>query len=148
VIAEIRVTAPDNAIETRIEIDEPVDCDRGRLAQLASNLLSNAVTHGAPNRPIRFEAVSSPGLFTLSVANAGDPIPAEARQHLFQPFFRGEAQPSRNGLGLGLFIACEIAKAHDGTLEVSSTEEETRFTFNMPTATDLPKAGQPQVQSV
>ena len=133
VIAEIRVTAPENSIETRIDIDEPVYCDCGRLAQLASNLLSNAVTHGAPDQPIRFEAASVGGLFALSVANAGDPIPEDARAHLFQPFFRGEARPSRNGLGLGLFIACQIAKAHDGTLEVSSTEEETRFTFKMPT---------------
>jgi sigma-B regulation protein RsbU (phosphoserine phosphatase) len=132
VIAEIQVIAPENSIETRIDIDEPVYCDRGRLAQLASNLLSNAVTHGAPDRPIRFDAASNGGLFTLSVANSGDPIPEEARSHLFQPFFRGEARPSRNGLGLGLFIACQIAKAHDGTLEVSSTEEETRFTFKMP----------------
>ena len=143
VIAEITVIAPENLIETRIDIDEPVHCDRGRLAQLASNLLSNAVTHGAPNRPIRFEAVSDGGLFRLSVANAGDPIPQDARSHLFQPFFRGEARPSRNGLGLGLFIACEIAKAHDGTLEVSSTEEETRFTFKMPTGAKPPKSGQP-----
>jgi len=133
VIAEIRVTAPDRMIDTRMAIDEPVNCDRGRLGQLASNLLSNAVTHGDPRRPIRFEAISEPGLFTLSVANAGDPIPEDARAHLFQPFFRGEAQPSRNGLGLGLFIASQIAKAHDGTLEVSSDADETRFTFRMPT---------------
>ena len=132
VIAEVQVIGPENSIETRFDIDEPVYCDRGRLAQLASNLLSNAVTHGAPDQPIRFEATSNGGLFTLSVANAGEPIPEEARSHLFQPFFRGEARPSRNGLGLGLFIACQIAKAHDGTLEVSSNEEETRFTFKMP----------------
>jgi phosphoserine phosphatase RsbU/P len=133
VIAEIRAIAPENSIEKRIEIDEPIYCDRGRLGQLASNLLSNAVTHGAPDRPIGFEAVSGPGLFTLSVSNEGDPIPEDARTHLFQPFFRGEGRPSRNGLGLGLFIAYEIAKAHDGTLEVDSTDRETRFTFRMPT---------------
>jgi sigma-B regulation protein RsbU (phosphoserine phosphatase) len=140
VIAEIEVIAPEHSIETRIDIDEPVHCDRGRLAQLASNLLSNAVTHGAPDRPIRFEAVSEAGQFTLSVANAGDPIPEEKHSHLFQPFYRGEARPSRNGLGLGLFIACEIAKAHDGTLEVSSDERETRFTFKMPAASRRPRA--------
>ena len=69
--------------------------------------------------------------FVLSVANAGEPIPEEVRSRLFQPFFRGEARPSRNGLGLGLFIASEIAKAHHGTLDVSSSAEETRFTFTM-----------------
>jgi sigma-B regulation protein RsbU (phosphoserine phosphatase) len=68
----------------------------------------------------------------LVVANAGEPIPETVRSHLFQPFFRGSARASRNGLGLGLFIASEIAKAHDGMIEVSSTIEETRFTFVMP----------------
>jgi sigma-B regulation protein RsbU (phosphoserine phosphatase) len=131
VVAEIRAIAEDRRIDARMDIDEPVYCDRGRLAQLASNLLSNAVTHGSKDRPIIFEAVTDEDCFVLSVANAGEPIPEEVRSRLFQPFFRGEARPSRNGLGLGLFIASEIAKAHHGTLDVSSSAEEIRFTFTM-----------------
>ncbi|WP_155264084.1 PAS domain-containing sensor histidine kinase [Sphingomonas segetis] len=134
VIAEMRVVAPEHAIEARLDIDEPLHCDRGRIGQLASNLLANAVTHGAVDQPIRFEAASDGEHFVLSVANAGEPIPEQARGRLFQPFFRGDARPSRNGLGLGLFIASEIAKAHGGSLDVSSTAEETRFTFTMPSA--------------
>lgn len=134
VLAEIRVITTDHRIESRIALHEPVYCDRGRLGQLASNLLSNAVTHGAADRPIRFEAVSEDDRLVVSVANSGHPIPEKVRARLFQPFFRGDARPSRNGLGLGLFIASEIAKAHGGTLEVRSTAEETRFTFTMPTA--------------
>ena len=53
-------------------------------------------------------------------------------ERLFQPFYRGEIRASLQGLGLGLFIASEIAKAHGGTLEVDSSAEETRFTFQMP----------------
>jgi sigma-B regulation protein RsbU (phosphoserine phosphatase) len=53
-------------------------------------------------------------------------------EHLFQPFFRGAIRASRNGLGLGLYIASEIAKAHGGIINVTSTELETRFTFTMP----------------
>ena len=136
VIAEMRVIAPDHQIEARVALEEPVYCDRGRLGQLASNLLSNAVAHGAAEQPIRFEAETDADLFTLSVANAGQPISATVRERLFQPFFRGDARPSRNGLGLGLFIASEIAKAHDGTLEVNSTAEETRFTFTMRRSVD------------
>lgn len=132
VIAEIRAIAPEHRIDVRIAIDEPVCCDRPRIAQLASNVLSNAVTHGSSKQPIRFEAMTHGAEFVLSVANAGEPIPHEARNRLFQPFFRGEARPSRNGLGLGLFIASEIAKAHDGSLVVSSTLEETRFALRMP----------------
>ena len=131
VIAEMRVIAPDHPIDVRIAIDEPLYCDRGRIGQLASNLLANAVTHGAVERPIRFEAASDGDRFVLTVANGGDPIPDEALDRLFQPFFRGDPRPSRNGLGLGLFIASQIAKAHGGGLEVTSTVEETRFTFSM-----------------
>jgi sigma-B regulation protein RsbU (phosphoserine phosphatase) len=59
-------------------------------------------------------------------------------ERLFQPFFRGEVRRSQNGLGLGLHIASEIAKAHGGTLTVESSETETRFTFRMPLAGSEP----------
>lgn len=131
VIAEMTVIAPEHRIEARIALDEPINCDRGRLGQLASNLLSNAVTHGSASEPIRFEAATSRDRLVLSVSNAGPGISAELLPRLFQPFFRGDSRPSRNGLGLGLFIASEIAKAHGGTLDVSSTADETRFTFTM-----------------
>jgi sigma-B regulation protein RsbU (phosphoserine phosphatase) len=132
VIAEMGVIAPERRIEARIKVEEPVYCDRGRLGQLASNLLSNAVSHGAKAEPIRFEAFTENGCFELMVANAGDPIPKEVLPRLFQPFFRGDVRRSGSGLGLGLFIASEIAKAHSGTLEVTSTAEETCFRFKMP----------------
>lgn len=132
VIAEIRAIAPEHSINVLIAIDEPICCDRPRIGQLVSNLLANAVTHGSPNHPLRFEAKTNEKEFVLSVANAGKPIPPETRNRLFQPFFRGEFRPNQNGLGLGLFIASEIAKAHNGTLGASSTLEETRFTFRMP----------------
>jgi sigma-B regulation protein RsbU (phosphoserine phosphatase) len=67
--------------------------------------------------------------FELSVTNAGDPIPPAARERLFEPFSR---MSGKQGLGLGLYIASEIARAHRGSLHVSSTPVETRFTFRMP----------------
>lgn len=143
VIAEMGVIAPGCHIEATIRIEEPVYCDRGRIGQLASNLLSNAVTHGARAEPIRFEACTNKSQFELTVANAGNAIPEEVLPRLFQPFFRGDLRASRNGLGLGLFIASEIAKAHSGHLEVTSTAEETRFRFTMPAREkqDLPSSG-------
>lgn len=129
---EIRLIAPEHQIEDRMAIEEPVYCDRERIGQLASNLLANAVTHGWVNQPIRLEAYTKGREFILSVANGGEPIPLDVRASLFQPFFRGQVRPSRNGLGLGLFIASEIAKAHEGTLEVASDEHETCFTLRMP----------------
>jgi sigma-B regulation protein RsbU (phosphoserine phosphatase) len=132
VVTEARRIAPGHQIDSSIDIEEPIHCDRGRIGQLAANLLANAATHGSPERPILFEARTEGNTFVLSVANAGEPIPKDVRDRLFQPFFRGATRPSRNGLGLGLFIAWEIANAHEGTLEVQSGAEETRFTFTMP----------------
>lgn len=132
VVAEMRAIAPDRQIITRFSMDRPVDCDHERIAQLASNLLGNAITHGAPGLPIELEALTSESEFVLSVANGGVPIPPAARAQLFQPFFRGAVRRSQQGLGLGLFIVHEIAKAHGGSMEVSSSDEETRFTFTMP----------------
>jgi sigma-B regulation protein RsbU (phosphoserine phosphatase) len=99
---------------------------------MVSNLLGNALTHGSPDEPVKVVASTDNGMFELWVANAGEPIPEAAMANLFQPFFRGQVRASLQGLGLGLYIASEIAKAHEGTLTVTSTAEETRFTFLMP----------------
>jgi signal transduction histidine kinase len=72
------------------------------------------------------------GVFSLSVANAGEPIHPETLERLFQPFSRAAARPHQQGLGLGLYICAEIARAHGGELMVASTADETRFTFTMP----------------
>jgi sigma-B regulation protein RsbU (phosphoserine phosphatase) len=132
VVGEIRAVAPTHELEVRIDINRPVLCDGGRIAQLTSNLLANSVTHGDPAKPIAFEASTSDSQLRISVSNAGTPISDKVREQLFSPFFRGAARPSRNGLGLGLFIANEIAKAHGGSIDVASNEKETRFTVTMP----------------
>jgi sigma-B regulation protein RsbU (phosphoserine phosphatase) len=131
VIDELRLSSG-RQIDAEYAIDVPVDCDRSRIGQLVSNLVGNALSHGATNQPVRVRATTEGGLFKLSVANGGEPIPEAALERLFEPFFRGEVRASRQGLGLGLHIAAQIAKAHEGTLAVSSTSEETRFTFVMP----------------
>jgi sigma-B regulation protein RsbU (phosphoserine phosphatase) len=110
----------------------PVSCDRAKVAQLYSNLLSNALTHGDADKPIRVAARSTLQMFELSVTNSCAPIPVAAMQRLFQPFSRGAVTPDQQGLGLGLYIASEIARAHGGTLTVDSGPRETRFTFRMP----------------
>lgn len=133
VVAELRASHPDRAIETKFEPGEPVDYDSQRIGQLFSNLLGNAITHGSPDKPIKVEATSQNGTFEVSVANSGDPIPPAVMAQLFQPFYRGTVRHSLQGLGLGLYIASEIARAHGGTLDVNSSTDETRFTFRMPT---------------
>lgn len=131
-VAELELSSPGHAIDARIDLPQPVDCDPSRLGQLVSNLLGNAVTHGASNAPVKLRAAVEEGDLVLSVANQGTPIPPDAMGRLFQPFVRGEVPASQNGLGLGLYIAAEIAKAHRGKLGVTSTEQETRFTLQMP----------------
>jgi signal transduction histidine kinase len=134
VIAELQTSHPDREIQFDRALDQPVACDPRRMAQLFSNLLGNALTHGAASAPVRVRATSAAGLFTLSVANAGAAIPREHHDHLFKPFFRTADNGKREGLGLGLYISAEIARAHGGTIKVASTPSETRFTFQMPTS--------------
>jgi signal transduction histidine kinase len=131
VVAELQTGAAKRRIETNFEVSVPVYCDLKRLAQLASNLLGNALTYGDPEQPIRVAAVAADGWFEMSVANGGAQIPASLLQNIFEPFSRGTVQPSREGLGLGLYISHQIALAHGGELVVASTPEETRFTFRM-----------------
>ncbi|MBU0583452.1 MAG: HAMP domain-containing histidine kinase [Alphaproteobacteria bacterium] len=132
VINELAAAHPDCTIEDEIMLEEPIHCDRKRMAQLVSNLLSNAITHGASDHPVRFRASTSGGELILTFANRGDPIPDEVMSHLFQPFFRGRTSTSQQGLGLGLHIASEIARAHGGSLDVQSSSDEVLFTFRMP----------------
>jgi signal transduction histidine kinase len=132
IVSEVIASHPDRAIEVNFDLPGSIDCDRNRIGQLFSNLLANAVIHGASSAPIRVRAAIGDGEFLLSVASAGEPIPPAAIKHLFQPFTRGDMHSSKPGLGLGLFIASEIARAHGGVLSVESSATETRFTFQMP----------------
>ena len=132
VVAELRTAAPERIIKTDVPASLPVTCDPVRIAQLISNLLGNAFAHGAPNEPVQVHASAGDQKLIVWVANRGLPIPLEAVPRLFQPFFRGDVRASQQGLGLGLYICSEIAKAHGGSLVVTSNETETRFTFEMP----------------
>ena len=133
VIDEQRSIFPDRQIDAAIALDEPVDCDPARIARLFSNLLANALSHGEQTGVVKVDATARGGVFELSVANSGPAIPPAAIKSLFKPFYRAAVGPSREGLGLGLYICSEIARAHGGTLDVASTPAQTRFTFRMPT---------------
>lgn len=134
VVDELRVSHPDRIIETDFRLSVPVGCDPSRISQLLSNLVGNALTYGAKGSPVVARASSGAGVFEISVSNAGNPIAPEAMERLFTPFSRGGVRTSQHGLGLGLYITAEVARAHGGQVDVSSTPEETRFTFRMPLA--------------
>ncbi len=135
VVTENRIAHPGRAIEARFALDTAVICDCSRLSQLLDNLLANALAHGVADQPVRVDARCAAGSFELSVHNSGPAIATDKLGRLFLPFSRSLSDEPGPGLGLGLFIAAEIAKAHLGTLSVTSTDSEgTRFTFRMPVA--------------
>jgi sigma-B regulation protein RsbU (phosphoserine phosphatase) len=131
VVDELQSTHPESIIRTEFALTEPVIADPVRIGQLFSNLLGNALTYGTTGEPVTVVAKTE-GQFELAVCNAGNPISTAAMERLFFPFARGEVRPSQQGLGLGLYIASEIAKAHGGKIDVTSTAEQTCFTLRMP----------------
>ncbi|MCP1441162.1 signal transduction histidine kinase [Pseudomonas sp. GGS8] len=135
VIAEIQSIHPKRIIQSSIGDLSDMHCDRERVAQLLSNLLANAVVHGDPDGPVEVSAQAKEGHFVLSVKNQGL-IAENALPHLFQPYSRPTGGTPQAGLGLGLYIASQIAQAHGGTLEVESTAPQgTTFTFSLPPRT-------------
>ena len=133
VVEELEGAHPGRVIRSGFDLRSPVLCDPRRIAQMFSNLLTNALAHGARDRPVRVAARSGGDAgFVLSVTNEGRPIPPDTMARLFQPFSRGVADAPKAGLGLGLYIASEIARSHGGTLGASSTDEGTTFTLRLP----------------
>lgn len=132
VITELLTIQQGRSIIVEFDLPEPVYCDENRIAQLFSNLLSNAITHGAPDKPITVTATSTVDNFELSVINEGNKIPEAAMNWLFQPFTRASIKPGQQGLGLGLYISSEIAIAHGGKLYAVSTDEKTSFILQIP----------------
>ena len=133
IVAEVQQAHPGRDIQLSTLLHGSVRADSRRIAQLLANLLNNAVQHGTDGHPVRVTAVSDGAHFELSVVNMGAPIDAEKLSQLFQPFSRAAGAAPQPGLGLGLYIASEVARAHRGTLSVSSTTETgTCFVFRMP----------------
>ena len=111
VVQELRASWPDRQINVDINLPEPIDCDRARIAQLLSNLLANALAHGAADTPVFVCASVDGGTLELSVTNQGMPISPAVIARLFEPFCRPLSDSGHQGLGLGLYIASEIARA-------------------------------------
>jgi sigma-B regulation protein RsbU (phosphoserine phosphatase) len=75
VVAELQTSAPDRVINVRIAVTDSVECNRARIGQLVSNLVRNAIDHGASDQPIQVTAATQDGWFEFSVTNAGEQIP-------------------------------------------------------------------------
>jgi sigma-B regulation protein RsbU (phosphoserine phosphatase) len=108
--------------------------DPDRIAQVVSNLVGNAIQHGATAAPVKVETVLDGEQALLRVTNAtkGTPIDEEKIATFFTPFAGREKKPSGQGLGLGLYITNEILRAHQGQISVQSDPSTTTFVVRLP----------------
>jgi signal transduction histidine kinase len=113
--------------------------DGARIQQVLSNLLKNALDYGARDSAIEVRATGLEQQVLLTVSNQGSPIPPATLTNIFEPLRRGSSGHDRpetdTNLGLGLFIAQQIARSHGGTIDVTSDERETAFTVHLPRRT-------------
>jgi hypothetical protein len=146
VFAEYRTGFPDRDIRFESAVDLTGDWDADRLRQMISNLMGNAVQHGED--PIDLKLTGEASDVVLVVHNGGPPISPGELPKIFEPLVRGSSagRPKANrpgSIGLGLYIAREIAQSHGGTIDVTSTQEAgTTFTVHLPRHC-LVKPGQP-----
>jgi light-regulated signal transduction histidine kinase (bacteriophytochrome) len=141
-VEEARLAYPTIAYELNIDLHTVghafVLADGGRLGQVISNLLSNARHHGEPNQPItiRLAPQADAGLAVLEIANASAPIPAETEAALFNPFKRSSLNNPRNrtGMGLGLYIAQQIVREHEGEIDYRHEGGRVVFAVRLPLA--------------
>jgi signal transduction histidine kinase len=130
-VEELRLAHPQRQIDLSIALTRTVATDPVYMARMLSNLVKNALTYGSQNTPVQVTVSDTDG-FALSVSNQGPAIPAEMHARLFAPFTRGNVREEQRGLGLGLYIVAEIARAHGGTVDLLSNDAQTRFTFRIP----------------
>lgn len=138
-VDEVRSAQPERQFVFDVPDDLAAWVDDARLRQALSNLLNNAVQHGDPATPITLRARAEGRDIVVSVKNLGEPIPADSLQVIFDPLVqlstRSAAAPEvpATNLGLGLFIAREVALGHQGTLDVvSDARSGTVFTMRLP----------------
>lgn len=141
-VPELQATFPERRIDVRQDGDLAGDWDAVRLAQVVSNLISNALQHGDGGEPVELYLEGTHGAVLLAVSNAGS-IPAEVLPHVFSPFRGRRREPGRDeGLGLGLYIVQQIVHAHAGTVEVdTNVPQRTRFLVRIPRGGNV-QAGQ------
>ena len=134
VVRECHAASPGRVIETDYRGEFAGHWDAERIAQVATNLIGNALKHGDPAAPVEVRLDGTrQGEIALSVANRGT-IPPELLNHLFDPFRGGQRPAGRSeGLGLGLYIVSQVVTAHGGSVDVSSGDDnQTVFRVSLP----------------
>jgi signal transduction histidine kinase len=135
-VEQMRGAHPNRRIELATTGDNRGCWDGPRLQQLLRNLVSNAIQYGAMDTPVRVALCGEEAEVRLEVSNSGPVIEASVLNQMFDPLKRGSAQADSQerpgGLGLGLFIVREIAKAHGGETEARSDAGGTTFAVRLP----------------
>lgn len=129
----LRQAHRDRRIETDFRLDGAIFCDPQRVVRVLDNLVANAIGVGERERPIRVSAHCDDGVFRLSVHHFGGAASVAALSPEFEPYPRDGVATQRAGLGLGLYIAAQIAKAHAGSLDLTASPQAgTTFTCSFP----------------
>jgi PAS domain S-box-containing protein len=132
IIDELESITRDRQITFDCDADGTGAWDEHRILQAISNLTSNAVRHGTPGSPVRLRLTGDEQRVAVEVHNRGT-IPGDILPRIFEPFRSGHQYATRGeGLGLGLFIAKAIARAHGGAIEVNSSDDTTMFRLVLP----------------
>ena len=132
----IRPLADERGVKIFSELP-PVEItgDAERIAQVITNLLTNAIQYNKPDGEVRITAQAQAGAAVLTVRDTGAGIPAEDLPRVFERFYRADQSRSSGNHGLGLAISQAIVAAHGGAIEVSSGENlGTTFTVRLPAA--------------
>jgi signal transduction histidine kinase len=124
VIADASIRHPGRTIVLKAHDEACGNWDGERLRKVVRNLLANALQHGAQDAKVVLSVIDLGDRALLTVVNRGEPIPAELREHLFDPF--------RRGAGLGLYVVKAIVEAHHGSVEVDSDRVRTVFGVTLP----------------
>jgi signal transduction histidine kinase len=139
VVNEIAAAHPLRTIEVESDGTQMGDWDCARISQALTNLIGNALEHGSDRTIVKVEVTGDETETTIAVHNRGAAIPTDQLGGLFNPMknrettANGASQGTSGNLGLGLYIADRIVNAHEGRIEVDSSEERgTTFTIHLP----------------
>lgn len=133
VVEEIELTHEGRIVQLRPRGRVDGEWDSDRMTQVIQNLVVNALDYSPPGTPVEVAIDDAGERVVVAVKNEGPPIPPETMAQIFNPYRRGEQAVASRGLGLGLYIAHEIVRAHEGRLDVESDEARgTTFFVELP----------------
>lgn len=134
-LRQLRAAYPERQIELRVSGAPVGTWDGRRLQQMLGNLIENGIKYGAKDQPVRVDIEAGDQEIEITVRNSGEPIAPDMLDRVFNPLTRGVSDAGsvqNSGLGLGLFIAREIARAHGGSIEAHSDATQTAFSVRLP----------------